>query len=217
MTNEQIKTFLTAGRAVFTLKSRKSGQHFTYKITKKEAANVVYFVSVLRGSDEWTYMGMLMTNPRYPVRVMKTQNSKVDLEAPSFKAINWYLRNLEHDQIEFKHEGKCCRCGRALTHPDSIDSGIGPECANKLGVSREPTRGPANCPVQHLAPMPEAPPRPLGLTAALELSIEGVRAARTSSSHPNESNVAKKTEAMPGTYGQYDVNGQCLSAPLGES
>jgi len=28
-------------------------------------------------------------------------------------------------------EGRCIRCNRKLTHPDSILSGIGPECALK--------------------------------------------------------------------------------------
>jgi hypothetical protein len=27
------------------------------------------------------------------------------------------------------HEGKCGRCGRLLTVPSSIESGIGPECS----------------------------------------------------------------------------------------
>jgi hypothetical protein len=28
-------------------------------------------------------------------------------------------------------EGKCIRCNRTLTHPDSIETGIGPECAGR--------------------------------------------------------------------------------------
>lgn len=28
-------------------------------------------------------------------------------------------------------EGRCCVCNRKLTHPESIESGIGPECARK--------------------------------------------------------------------------------------
>jgi hypothetical protein len=30
--------------------------------------------------------------------------------------------------LEFWHEGRCGRCGRRLTVPDSIASGYGPEC-----------------------------------------------------------------------------------------
>jgi len=32
------------------------------------------------------------------------------------------------------HEGKCGRCGRKLTVPLSIETGIGPECASKMAA-----------------------------------------------------------------------------------
>jgi len=33
-------------------------------------------------------------------------------------------------------EGRCVVCNRKLTHPESIDAGIGPECASRLGGAR---------------------------------------------------------------------------------
>ena len=36
---------------------------------------------------------------------------------------------------EARHEGRCARCGRALTVPESIDSGFGPECARKVAAA----------------------------------------------------------------------------------
>lgn len=163
MTNEQIVQFIAAGRAVFTLRSVRTGEHFTYKIDRKpmsrdpkHATSLLHFVSVLRGPDEWTYIGVY--DPRAK-RVNLTRNSHATADAPSFKAINWFLRNVGHPRVEFRHEGKCCRCGRPLTHPESIDSGIGPECAAKLGASREPTKGPSGAPLQHLPPMPGRHPR----------------------------------------------------------
>lgn len=30
------------------------------------------------------------------------------------------------------HEGRCCRCARPLTHPESIATGIGPDCAGRV-------------------------------------------------------------------------------------
>ena len=35
------------------------------------------------------------------------------------------------NRLEFKFAGKCRKCNRKLTTPKSIDSGIGPVCANK--------------------------------------------------------------------------------------
>ena len=37
-------------------------------------------------------------------------------------------------RFEFRHEGRCGRCGRALTVPESIDTGFGPHCAAEMGV-----------------------------------------------------------------------------------
>ena len=34
--------------------------------------------------------------------------------------------------LEVWHEGRCGRCNRALTVPESIASGIGPECAKHV-------------------------------------------------------------------------------------
>lgn len=31
-------------------------------------------------------------------------------------------------RVAVMHEGTCCRCGRKLTHPESIEIGFGPEC-----------------------------------------------------------------------------------------
>jgi hypothetical protein len=35
---------------------------------------------------------------------------------------------------EVYHEGRCGRCNRKLTVPESIETGLGPECASKLGL-----------------------------------------------------------------------------------
>lgn len=42
-------------------------------------------------------------------------------------------RKIDASKYEVLHEGRCVRCNRKLTHPESIKSGIGPECAGKWG------------------------------------------------------------------------------------
>ena len=34
------------------------------------------------------------------------------------------------------HVGKCGKCGKKLTTPESILTGLGPTCSNKIGVPR---------------------------------------------------------------------------------
>ena len=58
--------------------------------------------------------------------------SKIGEDADSAKAWRWFDANLQAgrvpEQLEVWHEGRCGRCGRALTVPESIERGIGPEC-----------------------------------------------------------------------------------------
>jgi hypothetical protein len=137
MNRDAIRKFLFAGRAVFTITSTKTGTSFTYRFSEpsapaNEGAIKPIFAAVLTGPDnqsDYTYMGVV-TSGRASVR--RTSGSKVDSDAPSFVALNWFLSHLGDPRVEFRHEGRCGRCGRALTVPSSIDSGLGPECASKL-------------------------------------------------------------------------------------
>jgi hypothetical protein len=138
MNRDAIRTFLTAGRAVFTLTSTKTGTSFTYRFNRREARPgqpaPLVFASVLTGPDnqsDYAYMGILRGGVPEGL-VSTTRGSEVAADAPSYRALNWYLAHLGDARVEFRHEGRCGRCGRALTVPSSIDSGLGPECAGKV-------------------------------------------------------------------------------------
>lgn len=196
MNVEQILKFLVAGQAVFTLRSRRTHDHFTYRIMKKATPGRpdVFFASVLRGSDEWSYLGVFEPQPANLTggRVRQTQGSRVGADAPSFLGLNWFLRNLRvniSEQVEFMHVGKCGRCGRALTNPESIESGLGPECANRVGGRPQPTIGPHNGPLQHLKPMPKGP------RAVTPASVEKPLAGFPRAERPSE--VRPSTQVLP--------------------
>lgn len=135
-----IKKFILAGKAIFTLESTRTGKWFTYKVNKKEFKNretgevekTFYFVSLLRGpqnDSDYTYLGTI--NPNFYVNT--TPKSKISKDAISFKALSFfasYLRKGElHDEINFYHEGICGKCGKKLTTPTSISIGLGPICS----------------------------------------------------------------------------------------
>jgi hypothetical protein len=126
--------FIMAGKATFTLVSRKSGQRFTYRVSAPRDGDEspTRFVSLLRGADntsDYSYMGTVFNGNRFTA----TAKSKISKDAPSFKAFDWALRQLAAgtvpDTLEIWHEGKCGKCGRKLTVPESIESGLGPVCA----------------------------------------------------------------------------------------
>lgn len=127
-----IKSFVMAGNAIFTIKSIRTGGRFTYRIRLSEDGRV-YFVSVLTGSDNengYAYLGIIRDGQYH-----RGQKSRISTEATSAKAFEWFFRHLEainDTEIKFWHEGRCGRCGRKLTVPESIASGFGPECINHI-------------------------------------------------------------------------------------
>jgi hypothetical protein len=122
--------FIRGGNATVTLKSLATGKHFTYKIQEPRDGGKVRFVKVLNGPDNhanYAYMGMLAG-----ASVKRTAKSAVGVDAPSFKAFAWAWQRIAAgvmpDGLEVWHDGKCGRCGRKLTHPESLETGIGPVC-----------------------------------------------------------------------------------------
>ena len=140
--------FILAGNAYFTIRSRRTGTRFTYRVSlprdkeEPQGPDKRYFVSLLTGPDNWsnyTYIGLISVRPGQPggPEFRLTKGSKLSMDAPGVKAFAWAWARIATGQpipagLEVWHEGKCGRCGRKLTVPESIASGIGPECALKV-------------------------------------------------------------------------------------
>jgi hypothetical protein len=127
-------TFALAGNATFTVTSVKTGTRFTFKV-RKPSADAPHFVSVMTGCDnesDYTFLGTIFDGANY----VHGRKSRIAADAPSAVAFAWFWRNVASlpSAVTVHHEGKCCRCGRKLTVPESIESGIGPECAGKAGL-----------------------------------------------------------------------------------
>lgn len=148
-TTHQIgRDFILAGRALFTV-SNPTGERYTFKVTRKEAQpgsryiDPTYFVALLTGPNneaDYTYMGILKPATG---TVILTKASKYTDQSKPYRVASWAIGLIFRGQqlpigYAVRHEGKCGRCGRTLTVPESIDSGIGPECAAKLGLVRVP-------------------------------------------------------------------------------
>jgi len=137
---QAVHDYAMAGRAVLTLSSEKTGARYTYRVAQardKETGEpeAKWFVSLLSGPEntsDYTYMGMLDA-----VGFRVTKASKFAADSTPVRAFNYFWKHVAAGQmapqVEVRHEGHCGRCGRTLTVPESIDSGIGPECAKKMG------------------------------------------------------------------------------------
>lgn len=125
--------YVRAGNSIVTV-SNNEGKHYTFKFKKKKDQSV-YFVSMLTGADnnsDYQYMGVL-TDQDY---VLATKASKFSNQGTPIKVVNWALDVINGnktlpDGYDIMHNGHCGRCGRVLTTPESIKTGLGPVCATK--------------------------------------------------------------------------------------
>lgn len=138
---EDIKRFALAGNACLTLVSKKTGTRFTYKIRRQyledETPRDFWFVQLLTGPDNetsFTYLGQIKGHQGIQ-GYQHGAKSPIGGDAPSEMAFMWFWRNLTEakqfsSDLEVWHEGRCGRCNRKLTVPESIEQGFGPECIN---------------------------------------------------------------------------------------
>jgi hypothetical protein len=138
-----LRAFVLAGRAVFTVQNAATGGRFTYKVSRCDGNPHIRFVSVLTGPDSstcYTYLGTIAVSPRTPAHCYgyhHSAKSTVRPVAPSACTFVWLWEHLRYSRplppsVTMHHEGRCARCGRVLTVPESIAAGYGPECIGRL-------------------------------------------------------------------------------------
>lgn len=141
------KSFILAGDATFTVQLPASAEqpHYTYRVQKVEASDrwpESYFVKILTGPEntsDYSYLGKL---DDFTGQLILTNKSKLSADSFPVRLFNrimariWCEDHAAYEQHGYKthHEGKCGRCGRKLTVPSSIESGIGPECSKMLAA-----------------------------------------------------------------------------------
>jgi hypothetical protein len=146
VTPERLLEYLLAGRAVVTVRSRKTESRVTLKVGRKPeyvgqplGKGALYFRALAAPDNErdFHYLGCLDFAGLY----------HASREAGQFpdhlQAARWLSAALVCSRLdlvlkhaEVWHEGRCGRCGRQLTVPESIETGFGPECAGKRQQAR---------------------------------------------------------------------------------
>lgn len=136
---KDIANFVKAGNATFTLKSKRTAAHYTYRAQVCKDAPGKFFVSLLTGPNntkDYTYLGMIVADT-----FRTTKKSRMTADAKPVKALDFLLRHVvvasqepTKLDLEVYHEGRCGRCNRLLTVPESVERGIGPDCAEQMGL-----------------------------------------------------------------------------------
>lgn len=140
-----MREFALAGCATFTVRNLWTARHYTYKVQRapgrasprigqSDARPNLWFVQVLSGTG-YLYVGTLKGDPGVtgkPVFAWGTK-SPLPTNALCVRGFDWVWKRVARGEllppkVEVWHEGRCGRCGRPLTDPDSIRRGIGPVC-----------------------------------------------------------------------------------------
>lgn len=139
--------YMLAGKSEFILHSSKTNQDFTYRLTRKTSKDskegdnkYIYFLNVKMG-HQWVYAGVLwfdLENGNY--RFAKGQKGQIDASDINIRSLLFVMNKLQINQIPMYcsvfHTGKCGLCGKKLTTPESILTGLGPSCSKAAGVPR---------------------------------------------------------------------------------
>lgn len=128
--NQYLEKYIFAGNAYFTLTSKKTNCHYTYNIYRKKNSPL-WFVKIHDGHSH-VYSGYIKKiNGVY--RYYKGAAGTYTMNDNRILSLMWFIRHINDADIDTKvtlqHTGKCCKCGRKLTDPKSIELGVGPECA----------------------------------------------------------------------------------------
>jgi hypothetical protein len=133
---EDIKKFVFGGNATFTVVNTDTKKHFTFKVKQPKNNNEIFFVSVMNGSDNnsnYAFIGTYFNNGN---SFRHGKKSSIGKDAQSAKVISWFFNKFINNEekyptVQVYHEGKCGKCGRKLTTPESVKSGLGPVCGGK--------------------------------------------------------------------------------------
>lgn len=131
MEHSEAFNFIFAGKCTVTFRNNLSGNRFTFKVEKCKDNDKLFFIKVLTNPDQYAYIGTFMNgNYKHSVK------SKIGNDATSVKVFQYVIHKLItktlEDFIEIWHEGKCGRCGKKLTVPESIETGFGVVCLSLI-------------------------------------------------------------------------------------
>jgi hypothetical protein len=128
MNRSEFQTYAEGCHGSITARSLATGNHYTFKFRQSRGGALL--ASILVDGDHWFYLGVV-DFPRRALRL--TPKSRFSDASQAYLALRWLIQLAEFNPavVEVLHDGRCGRCGRPLTHPDSIQAGIGPICAQR--------------------------------------------------------------------------------------
>jgi hypothetical protein len=123
--SDSVISYITGGHGAFTFLSLRTGRRYTFRATQGKRG--VLIIKVLNGADN--------TSSFIAIGSVQGKRFQNELGTPAAHAFSWAWNALHRgsipSQLEVYHDGHCGRCGRLLTTPGSVTSGLGPICAKR--------------------------------------------------------------------------------------
>ena len=141
-----LPTLFFAGRAVLTFENLEAGTHMTIKVSQardkqdRKKLLPLFHVNV-------SLLGDRIASYRYAGTVNTEEGNwylsrKVSPTEQIAQVFRW-LKSVTADpetlrgKVNLYHEGRCCKCGLPLTHPESISTAIGPHCLKHMMATQQ--------------------------------------------------------------------------------
>lgn len=129
---------LATHNGIITVENTNRGTHRTFRIkTQKDDDSFApgeRILSLLTGPDntnDYMQIGFVKTNKSGRAYVILWRRHRND----TMQALVKVLLNTDHYRklgVRYHHEGRCIKCNRCLTTPESVRNGIGPKCASSI-------------------------------------------------------------------------------------
>lgn len=122
-------------QGVVTLQNPKTLKHHTYLFKKPNDIEAfpddVRFVYAVHDGQKLYYVGMIEQDS-----FRLTRASRFGNHTEIVRGARYIMRMMKDpktlENMDLYHAGVCCMCGRQLTSPKSIESGIGPKCRKRI-------------------------------------------------------------------------------------
>jgi hypothetical protein len=124
---EQLRKFVLAGKALFTVLNQNTKHYNTFLIKKHKEQEVWYVYVLVR--HNYVCIGQLDEFKNLEVK----EDGILGITDERVEFFKWFISEFltqqnKYENIKVYHHGNCGSCGKTLTKPDSIKSGIGPVC-----------------------------------------------------------------------------------------
>jgi hypothetical protein len=129
------KKYILSGKAIFIVTNEKTGTRIKYKALKwyNNSWKIGLMVEdyLHRYCESFEFLGMI-----YDGQFRVTEDSRFNEMSSIIIEFSRFWDNLSKhkipEHIKIYHEGKCGCCGRPLTGPKSMVTGVGPVCVKKI-------------------------------------------------------------------------------------